>query len=68
MVKEPQKLGDADIEKLKSLLTQFPYFSLGQNLLVKALHNTNHYEYDKYLKQAAIQVGNRAVLYNLVNT
>ncbi len=67
MVKEPQKLGDADIEKLKSLLTQFPYFSLGQNLLVKALHNTNHYEYDKYLKQAAIQVGNRAVLYNLVN-
>lgn len=67
MVKEPQKLGDADIEKLKALVDQFPYFSLGHNLLVKALHNTKHYEYDKYLKQAALQVGSRAVLYNLVN-
>ncbi len=67
MVKEPQKLGEADIEKLKALVAQFPYFSLGHNLLVKALHNTHHYDYDRFLKQAALQAGSRAVLYNLVN-
>jgi len=66
-VKDPQKLGDSDVEKLKSVVAEFPYFSVGQNLLVKALHNTKHYEYDKFLKQAALQAGNRSVLYNLVH-
>ncbi|MCF8255395.1 MAG: hypothetical protein K9J84_12535, partial [Bacteroidia bacterium] len=67
LVKDPKKLGEADIEKLKSVVAEFPYFSVGQNLLVKALHNTKHYEYDKFLKQAALQAGNRSVLYNLVH-
>ena len=55
------------MEKLKGLVNQFPYFSVAQNLLVKALHNTHHYEYEKFLKQAALQAGNRSVLYNLVH-
>jgi hypothetical protein len=67
LVKDPKKLGEADIEKLKSVVAEFPYFSVGQNLLVKALHNTKHYEYDKFLKQASLQAGNRSVLYNLVH-
>jgi hypothetical protein len=67
LVKSPKNIGEADIEKLKALVSQFPYFSIGQNLLVKALHNTHHYDYDKFLKQAALQAGNRSVLYNLVH-
>jgi hypothetical protein len=67
LVKGPKNLGDTDIEKLKALVIQFPYFSIAQNLLVKSLHNTNHYEYEKYLKQAALQAGNRSVIYNLVH-
>lgn len=67
LVKDPKKLGEPDIEKLKALTLQFPYFSIAQNLLVKSLHNTKHYEYDKFLKQAALQTGNRSVLYNLVH-
>ena len=67
LVKSPKNIGEADIEKLKALVSQFPYFSIGQNLLVKALHNTHHYEYEKFLKQAALQAGNRSVLYNLVH-
>jgi hypothetical protein len=66
-VKGPKNLGETDIEKLKALVIQFPYFSIAQNLLVKSLHNTNHYEYEKYLKQAALQAGNRSVIYNLVH-
>ncbi len=67
LVKGPKNLGETDIEKLKALVIQFPYFSIAQNLLVKSLHNTNHYEYEKYLKQAALQAGNRSVIYNLVH-
>lgn len=66
-VKAPKNLGEVDIEKLKALVNQFPYFSIAQNLLVKSLHNTKHYEYEKYLKQAALQAGNRSVIYNLVH-
>lgn len=67
MVKEPDRLGEADIGKLRALVDQFPYFSPARNLLVKALHNTHHYEFDKHLKQSALLTGSRAVLYNLVH-
>ena len=67
LVKDPTKMGEADIEKLRALVTQYPYFSIARNLHVKSLFNTKHYEYDKYLKEAALQTGNRAVLYNLVH-
>lgn len=67
LVKDPDKLGSQDIESLKLLVAEFPYFSVGQNLLVKALYNTKHYDYDKFLKQAALQAGDRSVLYNLVH-
>ncbi len=60
-------MGTQDVESLKLLVAEFPYFSVSQNLLIKALHNTKHYEYEKYLKQAALQTGDRSVLYNLVH-
>ncbi|MDP1726228.1 MAG: hypothetical protein Q8M15_05550 [Bacteroidota bacterium] len=67
LVKGPKSLGTQDVESLKLLVAEFPYFAVGQNLLIKALHNTKHYEYEKYLKQAALQTGDRSVLYNLVH-
>jgi len=67
LVKSPKDIGEKDIDNLKELTKEFPYFAVAQNLLVKAFHNTNHYEYEKQLKQAALQAGNRSVLYNLVH-
>jgi hypothetical protein len=67
LVKDPKNLGNEQVEQLKQLVKEFPYFSIGQNLLVKALHNSQHYEYDKYLELASLQAGDRSVLYNLVH-
>ncbi|MFY8020385.1 MAG: hypothetical protein ACOVP1_04280 [Bacteroidia bacterium] len=67
LVKDPKSLGSEQVEPLKQLVKEFPYFSLGHNLLVKALHNSQHYEYDKYLELASLQAGDRSVLYNLVH-
>jgi hypothetical protein len=67
LVKSPENIGEKDINNLTELVKQFPYFAVAQNLLVKAFHNTKHYEYDKQLKQAALQAGNRSALYNLVH-
>jgi hypothetical protein len=67
LVKNPKSIGSEQVEPLKQLVKEFPYFSIGQNLLVKALHNSQHYEYDKYLETASLLSGDRSVLYNLVH-
>lgn len=67
LVKNHKHLGESEANKLRDLVKEYPYFSLANNLLVKALHETKHYEYDRYLKQAALLTGNRTVLYNLVH-
>ncbi|GAB1447948.1 hypothetical protein MASR2M44_09500 [Bacteroidota bacterium] len=67
LVKAPEKLGAEHVEPLKQLVNEFPYFAIANNLLVKALHNCGHYEYDKYLEKASLQAGDRSVLYNLIH-
>ncbi len=67
LVKNPSNIGEADAAKLRELVKAYPYFSLARNLLVKSLHKSKHYEYDIFLKQAALLSGNRSVLYNLVH-
>lgn len=67
LAKNPKTIGNEQVEPLKQLVKEFPYFSIGHNLLVKALHNSQHYEYDKYLESASLLSGDRSVLYNLVH-
>jgi tetratricopeptide (TPR) repeat protein len=67
LAKNPKNIGNEQVEPLKQLVKEFPYFSIGHNLLVKALHNSQHYEYDKYLESASLLSGDRSVLYNLVH-
>ncbi len=67
LVKSPDELGESHIDLLKQIVFEYPYFSVAQNLLVKAMFNSSHFEYQKYLEQAALQCGDRSVLYNLVH-
>lgn len=67
MVKSPEELGEAHIDLLKQIVFEYPYFAVAQNLLVKAMFNSSHFEYQKFLEQAALQCGDRTVLYNLVH-
>ncbi len=67
LVKNPNSIGEIETEKLRDLVQTYPYFSVARNLLVKSLYKSSHYEYDSALKQAALQTGNRTVLYNLVH-
>ncbi len=67
LVKNPNNIGEIETEKLRDLVQAYPYFSVARNLLVKSLFRSSHYEYENALKQAALQTGNRTVLYNLVH-
>lgn len=63
LLREPDMLSGKQVAALKQVVSHFPYFINAQVLLCKALHNENHYEFDKQLKQTALVVPDREVLY-----
>lgn len=63
LIQDPDLPATRHVGALKQVMADFPYFTVSQVLLAKALHNEKHYEYEKYLKQTALTVPDREVLY-----
>ncbi len=60
-------LSDDDIKKLKDLTKRYPYFTLPHLLLARARQDRpNGIDFDQAIRQAAIRVNDRAVLYRLL--
>jgi hypothetical protein len=55
------------VGEVKELLDLFPYFQSAHLLLLKGLHNISDVRFDSQLKQSAIYVADREVLYHLLN-
>ncbi len=59
---------DANAEtELRSLIKEYPYFNNAWLLLARSLHNQKSDRFAEALPQAAMQAGDRALLYKLVN-
>jgi tetratricopeptide (TPR) repeat protein len=54
------------IGEVRELLDLFPYFQSAHLLLLKGLHNTSDVKFESQLKQSAIFVADREVLYYLL--
>jgi hypothetical protein len=54
------------IGEVRELLDLFPYFQSAHLLLLKGLHNTSDVRFESQLKQSAIYVADREVLYYLL--
>lgn len=67
LIQAPELLTAKQVAALKQVVADFPYFTGSQVLLAKALFNEKHYEADKYLKQTALAVPDREVLYNYLH-
>lgn len=67
IVKNHQSLTDSDVKALQSLVKDFPWFGIAQNLLTAAYHKLEPQNYEEQLKIAALHAPDRTVLYNLVN-
>jgi hypothetical protein len=63
LIQDPDLPATRHVGALKQVVADFPYFTVSQVLLAKALHNEKHYEYEKYLRQTALIVPDREVLY-----
>jgi hypothetical protein len=55
------------IGEVKELLELFPYFQSAHLLLLKGLHNISDVTFESQLRQSAMYVADREVLYNLIN-
>ncbi|MES2689374.1 MAG: hypothetical protein V4658_03170 [Bacteroidota bacterium] len=67
LIQTPELPSAKHVAALKQVVADFPYFTVSQVLLAKALFNEKHYEYEKYLKQTALAVPDREVLYNYLH-
>jgi hypothetical protein len=54
--------------EIGELVSMFPYFQCAHLLLLKSLHDSSDVKFGGQLRLSAIQVGNREVLYHLLNT
>ncbi len=67
LIESPGLLGNESLEGLKSLVEKFPYFQLGWLLYLKNLKNLHSPEYDRVLKNVAVRVPDRRLLFKWLN-
>lgn len=61
-------LSNETIAGLKNLLEEFPYFQLGWLVYLKNLKAVNSPDYNSVLKQVAVRISNRKLLYKYLNS
>ena len=66
LVKEPKQMTDQENGALSDILSSFPYFHAAHLLLLYGLKKTASGKYDQQLRESAIQVPDRHILFNLV--
>lgn len=66
-IKNPQRLGNDQVEDLKNLCETHPYSGLAHLLYLKALGNAKSVNFDAQLKHFAIKIPNRELLYYLIH-
>ncbi|GEM_PF-1488544 len=67
LVANPHGFNAEDVNTLKDLKKQYPYFSLLDMLLTKAYYDNDSLEYHLQLKKTAVSVPDREMLYLLIH-
>lgn len=67
LLNNTSKISYINIEQLKDVLEQFPYFQTARMLYTKGLHSNESFLYSEELKKTAIYSGDRQVLHHLIN-
>jgi tetratricopeptide (TPR) repeat protein len=66
--KNPITISNSDVDDLKQLAKDYPYFSKPFEILARYYYQTKHYRFDEMLRQAAIRVRDRNVLYSFIHS
>jgi len=65
IIRDTGQLDRRMISEVKELLELFPYFQSAHLLLLKGLNGTGDVKFESQLKQSAIHIADREVLYYL---
>lgn len=66
LIQNPNSITQQDITELKELQKNYPFFNTINLLLTKGLHKFESLQYHKQLKQTAIAIPDREILYKLI--
>jgi hypothetical protein len=55
------------VGEIREVIDMFPYFQSAHLLLLKGLHDNSDIKFDSQLRQSALQISDRAILYYLLN-
>jgi hypothetical protein len=66
-LESPETLDTENLNEISGVLGEYPYFQTAHMLLVKTLHNLHDLKFNNQLKVSAAYIGNRHILFNLVN-
>ncbi|MDL5049871.1 hypothetical protein QQ054_28060 [Oscillatoria amoena NRMC-F 0135] len=66
-LRKPFELDATAETELRGLIKEYPYFNNAWLLLARSLHNQKSNRFAEVLPQAAMQAGDRSLLYKLVN-
>jgi len=66
-IQEPRRLNQNTLAEIEELVSVFPYFQTAYLLHVKNHHNIKSLKFNESLRSASVRVGDRAVLYHLIN-
>jgi hypothetical protein len=67
LIQNPSKIGEEEILMLREELKNSPWCATFQVLIAKGYANVNSYKQNKYLRLASTYIGDRVVLFNLMN-
>lgn len=67
MMQSPESMTQADTKSLFDLIKIFPNFPSAHILLLYNLYNTNSDKFDLQLRESAIYVGDRKILFNFIH-
>ncbi|WP_321286989.1 hypothetical protein [uncultured Sunxiuqinia sp.] len=66
-LKHPETLNQESLTELKTLVINYPTFQSAWMLLLKNLKILDHPDFEQYLKQGAIHVADRRILYHFIH-
>jgi hypothetical protein len=67
LIKHPEYISVYDIEGLREVLAQHPFFGLGHLLYLHGLRATGQEAFEEELGKAAVHISDRSVLYQLIH-
>ena len=68
LLEHPNNISASDIDNLRSIIDEYPYFQSARAIYLKGLHNTSSFKYNNDLKITAAYTTDRSILFDFITS